>query len=173
MRLTATVWMGVVGLVTAAGSALAGRGTFEHYVVTGLIVTGGVLLPVAAALMHRIGGRRGLKFTRALLLASVICITQVAALALGWVVHQRDVLAARRFCDQAIARLDEIRRIRGSYPTTLDEAIGASVAKPYLFLRSGQFVSSGDAFVLSFDEADAVIPHVRHYSSDGRGWTRF
>jgi hypothetical protein len=168
----------ILGVTLAALFASVGRGTFEYQLVMAVIGTAGLVVLVMARMATSLARRGGLRWLEKLAaagrLVGVVGLSQFASIGMGFVIHENDKTAARLFCDQAIARLEETRRISGRYPLALDHAVaGAAASRPYLFRRSGLFVSSHNAFVLSFDEADGVIPHIVQYSSRTGKWVYF
>jgi hypothetical protein len=166
-----------VGLLLSAALAIAGRGTFEHRTLTLLTAGAGIALVIGAQLLLRVAGRvrapRLALIGKAIFAAGLVCVMQIASAGFGMLIHARDLSSTRQFCEEAIARVEEVHRSTGSYPATLEEAFPEKVDLPFLFQRSGQFVSSIDGFVLSFEEADGVVPTVEQYSSERRRWTRF
>ena len=174
----AALWAGAaLGAVVAIVFALIGRGTFEHRVLAaGIGMAGAVLLFVAAGL-QMIARRTGSPLLRAAACAAavvgIVGLFQIGSRLVGAVVHNRDVRAARTYAEDVVAKLDALRTSGGRYPSTIDDAVRGLPDPPYLFRRSSLFTSSGDEFVLSFNEADAVIPHVVQYSSASSRWARF
>jgi hypothetical protein len=173
----AAVWAAALGAVMAVAFALAGRGTFEHRVLAaGIAIAGAVLLLVALALqmMARRSGSRGLPAVACgTAVLGILGVSQIESIMIGAVVHNRDLRAARAYGERVVAQLDALRNSGGRYPAALEDAVRGLPPAPYLFQRSCLFTSSGDEFVLSFNEADAVIPHVVQYSSSSSRWARF
>jgi hypothetical protein len=83
------------------------------------------------------------------------------------------VAAAKQFCGTLIDTLERERQQRGSYPKDLQAILGPDAALPRLLRGDRFYLSDGSAFVLSFEEHDATIPHVNLYSSHSRSWSRF
>jgi len=166
-----------LGAVVAVALTLAGRGTFEHRVLaTAIAIAGALLLLVAfgVQLIARLTGWRRLRsIARGAAVLGILGLSQVEALLAGAILHNSDVRAARSYGEQVVAQLEAQRKSGGRYPAALDDALRGLPEPPYLFQRSHQFTSSGDEFVLSFSEADAVIPHVDQYSSASSSWARF
>ena len=173
-----TLWASAgLALLFSAGLAFAGRGTFEHRALALLLAGLGLALVAGASLLRwvarRAQARRLAPLAEAAFVAGVICMIQIASAGFGMLIHARDLSATRQFCEQAIARVEEVRRSTGRYPATLAEAFPEKMDPPFLFQRSGQFVSSLDEFVLSFEEGDGIVSTVEQYSSDSHRWTRF
>jgi hypothetical protein len=165
------------GAVIAGASVLAGRGTFEYRMLAIASAFAGVLLIVLAVVLHAIARRRGPGWIRRVAcvtaVVGVLGVSQVESWVGGIVMHERDLRAARAHGEQVVARMEQLRAASGRYPMTIEDA-GIDVADPpYLWRRSGVFNSSGDDFVISFSEADAVLPHVVQYSSASSRWERF
>jgi hypothetical protein len=137
----------------------------------------GAVLLLLAWLLHAIALRADRRWLQTVALgaavAGVLGFSQTESYILGAVIHRRDVRAARAYAERLVAKLEELRKVSGRYPMALDEAVREGPEPPYLFRRGGVFHSSGDQFVLSFSEADGVIPHIVQYSSALVAWARF
>ena len=166
-----------LGAVVATAFAFAGRGTFEHRMLATAGAAAGALLLLLASALHWIARRAGHRWLRSIAcgtaLLGVVSVSQIESLLAGAIVHNRDVRAARAFAERVVERLEELHKTSGRYPAELEEAVRELPEPPYLFQRGSLFTSSGDDFVLSFSEADAVVPHIVQYSSASRRGERF
>lgn len=165
-----------LGLLAGSVAVLVGRGAFPYVVVAAAVtVLGALLLLVVAASSFAAFSSRGWlgRTRRAASVVGIACVVQGAFLAAGLVVRANDVEATKRYCERLIERLEEYRQTAGRYPSTLAEIADGHFGETEMFRRSGQFVSAPDAFVMSFDERDGLVPSVVQYSSQTRRWTRF
>jgi hypothetical protein len=166
-----------VGLALAIGLAVVGRGTLGHLAVVEMLTLSGLAILCVASLIERFVPRERISrfavVKRWAVLGGVIASLQVTSAGFGLAIHYRDRIEAQRFCDAIIRRLEGKRRSEGNYPARLDTTLEGDSPRPYLFGRSGQFVSTPDGYLISFDEADGVTPHVMMYSSYRGRWTRF
>lgn len=165
------------GSLLAAAFGFIGRGTFEHRVLMTACAIAGALLLFLACILHVIARRNGVRSLQTVAYSTAVfgllSVSQIEGRIVGALVHDRDVRAARGYGERVVARLEELRATTGHYPAALAEVLRDLPEPPHLFQRSTVFTSVRDEFILSFNEADAVIPHVVQYSSVSRRWARF
>jgi hypothetical protein len=181
--MTKHTYIAALGVTAALGAAvatvfaLAGRGTFEHRILATAFALAGALLLLLASVLHWIARRASRRWLRSIAcgtaLLGVVSLSQIESRMIGAIVHNRDVRAARAFSEHVVERLEELHKTSGRYPPALEDALRELPVPPYLFQRGSLFTSSGDDFVLSFSEADAVVPHIVQYSSASSRWERF
>jgi hypothetical protein len=167
----------LLGLILALASGWWGRETIAHISVVSVAVILGVVFAVVgvvlALLSRRIAGAWVSTAQRGALSLALVASAQIAALPVGAWFHNRDVAAAKQFCGALIDTLDRDRQQRGSYPRDIRALLGPDARVPRLLRGDRFYLTDGSAFILSFDERDATIPHVNLYSSQSRSWSRF
>jgi hypothetical protein len=170
----------LAGVLLAFANAWWGRGTFAHaLLVAAVVLLGAVVAALGAAAqgLAMVFRQQSRKWVKAAIHGAfglaLVALLQVVGLPLGRWLHARDVAAARQFCDELITTLDRERSQRGSYPSDPLTTVPRDAPLPHLLRGERFYVTDGAAFILSFEERDATVPHVNLYSSQSRAWSRF
>jgi hypothetical protein len=139
-----------VGIANAL-LGLAWRGTVNHQIAA-LFAPLRIGLPVGlcALLLFGLSGaskRRSLRLVwQALLIVAVLAVSLPLSVPLGGYLQQRDVVAAKKYCEHLVPLLEAHRTRFGSYPMRLEDLQPAPPPPPRHLRHSDYYRSNGEYF---------------------------
>jgi hypothetical protein len=137
-------------------------------VMLGVIVlgVGGFAFLVSTFLAKKVGIRNS---NRIMLVGVMIC-SLASTIPLGSWIHDKDVAAAKQYCEEMIPPLEDYRQRHGTYPATLD-LLGDVGPRPRL-LREEKLYYNGNekSYSFSFSEPSCFLG-AHNYDSEKKAWT--
>ena len=151
---------------------LLGRGSFFHWVAVGALVVvaaAAALAGILAFAVSNIGPSPRIRAAAwiSLGLAAVLGST-LASLPLGNMILRSDVHAAKEYCESLVPRLEEHRRLHGTYPRDIN-AVGYTPDPPRLLRERMYYSSDGSSYSFDFTNPSGLLNGFR-YDSDSRKW---
>jgi hypothetical protein len=98
---------------------------------------------------------------------ALVAGSSLVSLPVGAALCERDIGAAKGYCESLVPRLESYRRTHGSYPT--DVRLVGDVAPPPRLLADGTYyTTTGSGFRFSFVNPSGLMDGYEYDSSTGR-----
>jgi hypothetical protein len=137
-----------------------------------LIYVGAPALVIAAGaycLRHRYGFARRLASFGALVM--LVSASSVASLAAGGVLADRDIAAAKEYCQPLIAAVEAYHAEHGAYPADVSDILGNRVT-PRLLRGHRFYWSNGVTFEMTFGDPRGMMNFIG-YNSETHRWSEW
>jgi hypothetical protein len=158
------MWKRVAAVILAVNvlAAFFGRGSFAHGVLA-LAVPAYIGIPAAVlALLARLL-RKG-TLARWAFVVAIVAASGVLSIGPGKLLLRRDLANAKAYCEALVPRLEEHRRIHGSYPKSVD-----AQDAPRLIDRRTFYTTDGRAYFFSIVDPAGLL-NVFVYDSTTKKW---
>ena len=127
---------------------LLGRGSFLMGLIA-LSLVAYVAAPAAVIGALLYVSRKNYRLARVAFVIAAVGASAAVSLFVGGMVAERDVAAARRYCEDLVPRLETYRATHGRYPADIREVDPAS-APPQLLRRAAYYHATNDEYAFDF-----------------------